>query len=876
MPLFFRDSVFIGLVLFGLLSAAIIFFYDRAVDSKIDDAKRLLAGHGKFMAALVDSNAHASLRQPEHSRSPTYQTLASRLQRVRDYYPEIGWLFTGRYQNGGALVIIQTAEPHGGTMGEHYLGQPFELPAPPDSAVWQTLNSNETALSDEPIFEGRSIGAVIPLGSPYNGARDFLYLDLDNEHYLGPMAALRRLRDIGLFVAAIVSLIAGMALFKWRCRIFVANKEPETALQKSEELFRTTFALSPVAMFIASPDFSIRRSNHSLTEFLGYTEMELTQCSLRDYSIAEDLKKELPLIEKLRTRALSHYNMEKRFRRKDGSTVWGFLSVTGVRDAEEELSYVVAQVVDITERKMAEELLRLNEERLALAASAGKVGTWDYDMRSQGIIWNPVMHDMFGTDAKTFAPTFDKYQELLHPDDRAAFVREFQKATASGTPFNMEFRTATTNERPMRYIQADAVIYRDDAGQPIRAVGTNIDITAEKVESAELTRAKEEAQAADRAKSEFLAVMSHELRTPLNGVLGFISLLKNTSLSIEQRGHIDTIESSGEGLLVLIDDILDFSRIESGNMRVEVTAFEMRPFMRDIYLLQKSRAEEKGISFTFDIDPDVPAMIHTDKVRLAQVLGNIVGNALKFTERGRVQLNLAATPLDHMRKNWEWRFTVRDTGPGIPAHVVPNLFKPFYQGDSSSTRRYGGTGLGLAISRRLANLLNGDITVQSWQGAGSEFLITLKAPSSQPSALKNYFAQQRGKTSPAPASPIMKGKRILVVEDNPVNRKLCTLQLNRMGCETDYAETGREAVQKVLDHKFDVILMDMQLPDLDGCSAAREIRERKKDDPTLCIIALTANAMPEDRQKCLDAGMNDYMSKPFKAETLASTLKKWM
>jgi len=877
MPAFFRDSVLIGLVLFGLLAGSILFFYQKAVDSKVEDAKRLLEGHAKFFAALVDSRLHASLLKPEHARSPAYEALASRLQRVRDYYPEVGWLFTGRYQNGGALVIIQTTEPHGGTMEAHSLGEPLGLPAPPDHPAWQALFGGEPVISDTPLFPGHSVAALIPLGSPYTGSRDFLYLDLDSEHYTAPMAALRKMRDIGIFIAALVSLAAGMGIFSWRCRTFVAHKEPETALKKSEELFRTTFALSPVAMFIAAPDFAIRRANHALCEFLGYTEAELTERDLRDYSAPEDFKKELLLIEKLRSRELAHYHMEKRFRRKDGATVWGFVSVAGVRDFADELSYVMAQVVDITERKLAEEQLRLNEERLALAASAGKVGTWDYDMQSQTIIWNPVMHEIFKTDPKTFSPTFEKYQELIHPDDRSGVIKEFQRSVSEGVPFNREFRTASSNGS-LRYVQADAIIYRNDAGQPVRAVGTNIDITAERVESAELTRAKEEAQAADRAKSEFLAVMSHELRTPLNGVLGFISLLKNTMLSNEQRSHIDTIESSGEGLLVLIDDILDFSRIESGNMRVDVTAFELRPFLREIYLLLKSRAEEKGISYTYDIDPEVPALIHTDRVRLAQILTNIVGNALKFTERGRVQLRLSATPLDHTRKNWEWKFVVQDTGAGIPSTVLPHLFRPFYQGDSSSTRRYGGTGLGLAISRRLAVLLNGDITVQSWTGAGSEFVIALKAPSSQPSALKSYFAQQREKGSgqPTPPTMMMKGKRILVVEDNPVNRKLCTLQLTRMGCETDYAETGREAVQKCLDHKFDVVLMDMQLPDLDGCSAAREIRERKKDDPTLCIIALTANAMPEDRQKCLDAGMNDYMSKPFKAETLATTLKKWM
>jgi len=356
-------------------------------------------------------------------------------------------------------------------------------------------------------------------------------------------------------------------------------------------------------------------------------------------------------------------------------------------------------------------------------------------------------------------------------------------------------------------------------------------------------------------------------------VLGFVSMLKNTPLDSEQISYIETMESSGQGLLTLVNDILDLSKIESREIHVESSTFELRPFVRKIHQQLEAQAYNKELHYDFVVDYSVPKSIHSDPIRLGQILTNLLGNAVKFTEYGRVELCVSARPMGLYQKNWEWSFTVRDTGPGIPPEALPKLFQLFYQVDSSATRRHGGTGLGLAISQRLAKLLGGEIRVESLPEKGSEFTLVLLAPRGQQvAALANLAPPKPIESSPQKVL----GKRILVVEDNPVNRKLCALQLKRLGCEAEFAETGFQAVEKVRIGQFDAVLMDMQLPDLDGCGATREIRREEKTGERLSIIALTANAMPEDRKKCLDAGMDDFLSKPLQYETLATTLSKWV
>lgn len=873
-PGLMRDAVFAGLLIFLLLGAATIIGYQSTVASKQREALDRLRPQAEYLASLVDLQAHAWLVKPEQTDSQPHLALTKRLQNLRQYYPGIGNLFTGRYQNGKVLVILDTLNPSAGG-GLRPVATPLDANLGPDSPDLAAIESRQIFLSDQPVFAGNTghvLGAIVPLANPDSSVRDFLYLESDDKSIAAGLATARQYRDIFLVIAALIALIAGAAIFSWRYQTRFRQLVAVTQLRDGEELFRSTYEMSPVAMSITRTDGRLIRANKAFCDFLGFPEEKLLSLQPSDFTHAEDLKKDQPLLASLQAHEASKYQLERRYLRADGQIVWGLVSVAIVRDSESNISHYMTQVVEITQRKQAEKTLLLSEERLTLAADAGQVGMWDSDLTGSQVVWNEVMHHIHGTDPVDFVPTNNAQKAFVHADDRSRTDREFARCIEEGTPYHLEYRI-TRQDGQTRHLKSSAIIFHDEAGRPLRAVGTSIDITKEKAESEDLIQAKEAALSADKAKSEFLAVMSHEIRTPLNGVLGFVSMLKDTPLDDQQAGFVETMEQSGQGLLALVNDILDLSKIESREIHVEPTTFEVRPFIRRLH----NQLTAHGFSHLhceYFVDYSVPKTIHTDPNRLGQILTNLLGNALKFTESGRVEIHVTAKPIGIYQKNWDWEFSVRDTGPGILEKDQADLFKLFHQVDSSATRRHGGSGLGLAISKRIALLLGGDLKVVSQVGEGSTFTLVLTASRGQMgvSAADRLPIANRLLES----SHQVAGKRVLVVEDNPINRKLCALQLKRLGCETEFAASGLEALEKVRHGQFDVILMDMQLPDLDGCGATREIRREEKTGERTSIIALTANAMPEDRKKCLDAGMDDFLSKPLKYETLASTISKWV
>lgn len=516
-------------------------------------------------------------------------------------------------------------------------------------------------------------------------------------------------------------------------------------------------------------------------------------------------------------------------------------------------------VTDTTWRRSAEEKLRLNEQRLKLATQAGRVGTWDYDAANHKLFWNDVMFTIKNVDPATFVLTPESAEALIHPDDRARVSTEFARCLASRETHHQIENRVLLPDGDILHTRTTAEIQRDKDGKALRCVGIEIDVTAEK-------RAIEAALAADRAKSEFLAMMSHEIRTPMNGVLGYTALLRETPLAADQHEYVSTIESSGQHLLLLINDILDLSKIESGRIRLVSAPFALRPFLEELFTLLRPRAQERHLDYRLEIDPDVPDGIVTDRTRLGQILTNLLGNAVKFTDAGSVSLRVHATP-DGEGECWTWFFEVLDTGCGINPRLREQVFEPFIQADLSATRRHGGTGLGLAISRRLARLLGGDIVISdNPDGPGSRFMTRIAAPVGS--------LQEASPQPDAAPEARFQGKKVLIVDDDPTGRKLCRLQLDRLGFETATAENGTEAVTLCADRKFDVILMDVQMPGMDGFSATRAIRKHEKSRTP--IIALTANAMPEDREKSLEAGMDDYVTKPMKVPMLLRAIARWL
>jgi len=537
-------------------------------------------------------------------------------------------------------------------------------------------------------------------------------------------------------------------------------------------------------------------------------------------------------------------------------------------------SGAVVSQKDITERKRAEQALKRSEANLAKAQHMAAIGSFEWIPRGDVLVWSDELYRIMGYQPRVVTPTINFFLSHLEPSERQAFSSGMADTMERRQPLELEFRFVRSDgvER-VGICQAEAE--HDEVGNLSRILGTVQDITHRKLMESELVRAKDAAEAGSKVKGEFLANMSHEIRTPLNGILGMTELVLRTKLTLEQRDYLGMLKSSADSLAELVGDILDFSKIEAGRLELDSQEFRLRETLEAALAPMKMQAKAKGLDFSLRVDAAVPNALCGDPARLRQIVLNLVSNAIKFTSQGAIDISVQPA-LDKARRQ-ERRgdetpllFVVRDTGIGIDTPFQARIFDIFTQGDSSLSRQYEGTGLGLTISRQLAELMGGRIWVESQPGQGSSFSFSVVLEQAESQGANCRPLVKRAASSNTPLA----GLRVLLAEDNAVNQNFASILLQKQGCLVTSVFNGRQALDKLKSEPFDLVLMDVQMPDMDGVEATKAIRT----DPALApvrdipIVAMTAHAMKGDRERFLEVGMDEYVSKPVKLEELFTIL----
>ncbi len=577
---------------------------------------------------------------------------------------------------------------------------------------------------------------------------------------------------------------------------------------------------------------------------------------------------------------------ELRLLKANSDVFWGRLHASTVEDLDGRRVCRLL-ISDITETKLAELALQAERERLGNVIDGTRVGIWEWDVQTGAVVLNERWAEIIGYTLTELAPVSIKtWQDLIHPTDLVESKQALQKHfDGQSDYYSLECRMRHKDGHWVWVHDRGRVMSWRSDGQPLMMFGTHADITRRKQAEAalvdanrELLRAKAEADRANAAKSQFLANMSHEVRTPLTGVLGMLDLLKETELTSEQGQYLDSAYTSAKVLGDVVDDILDLSKIEAGMLILEETDFDLYETIEDLAVLLRLRAQAKQLVFRWQIDADVPGVLCGDPTRLRQVILNLASNAIKFTMAGWVELHVGA--VEQSEDHVLLRVCVRDTGIGIAEEKQVLLFQPFSQIDASTTRRYGGTGLGLAICKQLVTAMRGEIAVRSAAGRGSEFWFTVELKKSGKEFV-DLDTQTKAANEPLPVIREKLRKRdgrILLAEDNPTNQQVLIGILRQCGLVPDVVSNGLETLEKLRQQRYDLVLMDVQMPELDGLAATRCIRDPTSDvlDHDIPVIAITAQAMLGDHAECLAAGMNDYITKPLEPSRLLQLLLNWL
>jgi len=638
------------------------------------------------------------------------------------------------------------------------------------------------------------------------------------------------------------------------------RSDMKNELKDSEQKYRELAVQLPQAVFELDALGNVVFINPLGCQLLGYTPEDLSAgLNIRHVVVQEERELvnndiNLALEGKPQVR-------EYRLQKKDGSTFPAIAYSIPIVKGGQAVG-LRGIFLDISERKQTEQLLKESENKFRGLAEKSPVGVYIVqDWKFKYV--NPRLAGILGYNVEEMTLKMGP-KDIILPDDWPNVEEEFQKKLAGGIESLYYEIRGLTKKGDLVNIEAFGTLTIFESRPAV--VGTILDITERKHIEDDLLRAKEAAEAAAKAKSDFLANMSHEIRTPMNAVIGMTSLILETNLSQEQRDYLETIKNSGQALLAIINDILDFSRIEKGKIELECQPLRIQSSIEEALNIISSQAREKGLKLHYSVEGPIPETMASDASRIRQVLVNLLSNAVKFTEKGEIEVKASASEL--LDNAYEISFSVSDTGIGMSQETIGMLFQPFSQADASTSRKYGGTGLGLAISKRLVELMDGRIWVETEEGKGSTFHFTIRASSSVDLPDRELPALVR-QDKPKAAKDL----RILLAEDNPVNQRMAVLMLKKLGYKADSVANGREVLQALERQSYDLILMDVQMPGMDGMEATKEIR-RLWPSGGPRILALTAHTIAGDKEKCLEAGMDDYLCKPINLEDLKAALNR--